>query len=591
MAEQTGGQGRQQPNSYPSPHSYPSPSMQPTYTYPPPQGQPTSEPYRGSPTASHTSLPSLNLPPIRSIDGQPQGQPPPHHVQPPMGSPLPPPVAPMSAYYPPPGSLPPPGHPMHVTSSPHNMHMRYPQMPPQGVDQRVMSGGRHKKEIKRRTKTGCLTCRKRRIKCDEAHPVCRNCQKSKRECLGYDPIFKPQPGPPQIQPAPSAPPSSGSTPATAPPPPTASYPNVPHGYTPAVSAGYAPGAPAASAPYDFGAIDPALAGGDPSNMPQAPYENAHLARAGLKGPVGSASPYSSAASDAQPRKVKRDLNIEDLLVIGNIPPQPTPPQDGPVSPSLLEEIKTMYTNVYAAGIDKFFETSWYTTGSMSRLLNNSSMLALFAHFLSVCKNVKSDDFAAMQPIPSLEAKLIWNLMCLVRDPAPAISNGTTNGTTPPKENDELLNEASKRLDMFEALILNRNTDANLAQSIHYAQNEQPSPAKSWEIEFWKLLGGFVSLRDDDVSTHREIETILFNCRQYLGQLENRDVLYSIAVARFIGPRIPEFPERVDVYSNEAEDERNKLYVAQKFINDESTRAMSQVVSRVCGMVIRSWHVR
>ena len=27
-----------------------------------------------------------------------------------------------------------------------------------------MSGGRHKKEIKRRTKTGCLTCRKRRIK-------------------------------------------------------------------------------------------------------------------------------------------------------------------------------------------------------------------------------------------------------------------------------------------------------------------------------------------------------------------------------------------------------------------------------------------
>lgn len=29
---------------------------------------------------------------------------------------------------------------------------------------RIMSGGRHKKEVKRRTKTGCLTCRKRRIK-------------------------------------------------------------------------------------------------------------------------------------------------------------------------------------------------------------------------------------------------------------------------------------------------------------------------------------------------------------------------------------------------------------------------------------------
>lgn len=29
---------------------------------------------------------------------------------------------------------------------------------------KLLSGGRHKKEVKRRTKTGCLTCRKRRIK-------------------------------------------------------------------------------------------------------------------------------------------------------------------------------------------------------------------------------------------------------------------------------------------------------------------------------------------------------------------------------------------------------------------------------------------
>ncbi|KAK9316274.1 hypothetical protein V1522DRAFT_405217 [Lipomyces starkeyi] len=50
------------------------------------------------------------------------------------------------------------------------------------------------KEIKRRTKTGCLTCRKRRIKCDERHPICFNCSKSKRVCLGYDPVFKAQRG-------------------------------------------------------------------------------------------------------------------------------------------------------------------------------------------------------------------------------------------------------------------------------------------------------------------------------------------------------------------------------------------------------------
>ena len=46
---------------------------------------------------------------------------------------------------------------------------------------------------RKRTKTGCLTCRRRRIKCGEERPVCRNCVKSKRHCEGYAQrvVFKP----------------------------------------------------------------------------------------------------------------------------------------------------------------------------------------------------------------------------------------------------------------------------------------------------------------------------------------------------------------------------------------------------------------
>ncbi|CAG8961002.1 hypothetical protein HYFRA_00002542 [Hymenoscyphus fraxineus] len=39
---------------------------------------------------------------------------------------------------------------------------------------------------RKRTKTGCLTCRKRRIKCGEERPTCHNCTKSKRQCEGYN---------------------------------------------------------------------------------------------------------------------------------------------------------------------------------------------------------------------------------------------------------------------------------------------------------------------------------------------------------------------------------------------------------------------
>ena len=154
-------------HSYSSP-SYPSPSMS-AYAYPPPNGQ-NSE-YQGSPTSSHQSLPSgVALPPLRTMDArsasQPSGQTspgmasvsqaaPPAQQQPgAMGSPLPPPIPHMpQQYYP---NIPPPAHGM---SDP-NQPMRFPLAP----DNRMMSGGRHKKEIKRRTKTGCLTCRKRRIK-------------------------------------------------------------------------------------------------------------------------------------------------------------------------------------------------------------------------------------------------------------------------------------------------------------------------------------------------------------------------------------------------------------------------------------------
>ncbi|EQL31199.1 hypothetical protein BDFG_06437 [Blastomyces dermatitidis ATCC 26199] len=54
-----------------------------------------------------------------------------------------------------------------------------PALTPKNVPQPKAKGPR------RRTKTGCLTCRKRRIKCGEEKPTCNNCRKSKRDCEGY----------------------------------------------------------------------------------------------------------------------------------------------------------------------------------------------------------------------------------------------------------------------------------------------------------------------------------------------------------------------------------------------------------------------
>ncbi|ODV88315.1 hypothetical protein CANARDRAFT_59454 [[Candida] arabinofermentans NRRL YB-2248] len=47
---------------------------------------------------------------------------------------------------------------------------------------------KRKRVVRRRTRTGCLTCRKRRIKCDERKPFCFNCEKSKKLCAGYEQV-------------------------------------------------------------------------------------------------------------------------------------------------------------------------------------------------------------------------------------------------------------------------------------------------------------------------------------------------------------------------------------------------------------------
>lgn len=40
--------------------------------------------------------------------------------------------------------------------------------------------------MSKRVRTGCGTCRKRRVKCDEARPTCLRCRNANFQCEGYD---------------------------------------------------------------------------------------------------------------------------------------------------------------------------------------------------------------------------------------------------------------------------------------------------------------------------------------------------------------------------------------------------------------------
>ncbi|KAF1830269.1 hypothetical protein BDW02DRAFT_110447 [Decorospora gaudefroyi] len=575
-------QSRQQAVAYPSPHSYPSPSMQPTYTYAPPQGQQSTDGYRASPQNTNMSLPPLNLPPIRLQDGQQQQQQAqPRPAQQPMGSPLPPPQH-MPQYYAHPGHAQ-PGQPMMGNMGPQFNAMRY-QLPPQ-ADQRVLSGGRHKKEIKRRTKTGCLTCRKRRIKCDEAHPMCRNCQKSKRECLGYDPIFKQQSGPAQIQPAPnsaSAPHASGASSVPA-PPSSSSYSQspVPQGYAPATSAGYATNAPATSGDHqaaNFHAIDPALAQSDPALQPHQSYNGLHAMDPAMRAPPG-AHGYPPLPPQ-EPRKGKR-LNIEDIFGICNHSPPEVPPRTSPVPPEVDDEFSRIFINDYCQGLDFVLETNWFSTNNnaLSRVFTDRSLHEEAAFFTETIKYKGSD--ADMTGVFSQEARLLWHLLGTCKHTPPA-----TNGATSDSD-DFALREVRARFDVLEALLTNQNLEPNPTRQLSYPADLHEDAR--FEVEFWQHLGDFVQYSDSDTAPPGAADHALATLRNVLRMHEVRDAIYSIAIARHYGSRIGGFPNQLPVPVNPPpESDLNKLHVAMSFISHESRSACQQVLARICDMAMFSW---
>ncbi|KAJ5009521.1 putative transcriptional regulatory protein [Colletotrichum sp. SAR 10_99] len=171
---------------------------------------------------------------------------------------------------------------------------------------------RKRANVRKRTKTGCLTCRKRRIKCDEGRPICNNCIKSKRHCEGYnqrvifkDPIgafnlngvygpvvYPPEASNPPFHQLSNPPPKSSNAPPLAPiapkPPQNMDYGGQPmhHQYGqgfPGPSSGHHP----SSSPFDFNqyAFGPPQI---PPQMPPTPSLTSPISPDQFQGPFGGA---------------------------------------------------------------------------------------------------------------------------------------------------------------------------------------------------------------------------------------------------------------------------------------------------------------
>lgn len=286
------------------------------------------------------------------------------------------------------------------------------------------------------------------------------------------------------------------------------------------------------------------------------------------------------------------VNIQDLLALQGIAPPPPYPIV-PIQQARLDQIQTVYLHTYAPAIDRFLETRWFRDKGLSQLLTNAQLMAQYSALIDAFNDPKIDDIAVRGRVESFEASVVWDTMSICR----SARNLVRNGSTEPMQEYDLLTTAN-RFDILEALI----TDDHLKDNPLRADLARPPPTnlnplegqlRTRSLNFWNCIGHFLTLHDNEASSAVEIDETLARCRSLLDEIENRDVLYSMAIGRHLGQRLSDFhPRNRPENSSDERNANTKLIVAQRFIEDESKdKGTTQVVKRLCGMVHRLWELK
>ncbi|KAI1467668.1 uncharacterized protein F4812DRAFT_471638 [Daldinia caldariorum] len=540
-----------QPASYPNPTTYATPAMATThYGYANPAGQ-GPDPYRTS-----ASVPSnaMALPSMRTFDPAQQQAQQQQHLAMAM------PVNPVPSV-PPVPSMPGQQHMSYFAQQPVPMAANNPYalppdalrpqyaLPPSGPGN--VLAGRHKK-------------------CDEQHPICKNCQKSKRECLGYDPIFKNQQQQhhTNIRPAPNNSSASSSVSSSRPPASSASVSGSAQSQTSYTAA-----------------LPPVISNTTPTTAPfTGNLTAAGTAALSVKGEPALEYPAAidpTLDTNTVLTTTTRKMKVHELVgMTGTVPPV----LESPLNGEKLAEVRDLYEQVYAPGLEKFFETEWYTKPQgVGTLMSSTAVNEMLAGFLQSMAKTDANDVAGMQYSANLEFRVVWDLTTLVYTSEYKINVG--EHLPPPDDG----SEARNRVAVFEALLSGDNLDQNFLHP--------PPPAadirlhRIREFKFWYLLAEFLRIRDQPgVDMTRQRDYYLGQLRELLDGRENRDVLYSLAVIRALAPNFPpDFESTLPPHLDET-DPKNKLAVARKFIQDESqvTGGTTNVVRRFSELAVRAF---
>jgi hypothetical protein len=267
--------------------------------------------------------------------------------------------------------------------------------------------------------------------------------------------------------------------------------------------------------------------------------------------------------------------MPDIFGICNHSPPEVPARLSAIPQEIDDDFARIFANDYGSGLDIMLQTNWFNVNNnaLHRVFSDRALHEEAAYFTESMRT--KSQTADMAGVFSQEARLIWHLLRTCKHPT-AMEN-------------EDLREVRGRFDVLECLLTNQNLASNPLRQLSYP-HDLPDYKKA-EVEFWLHLGDFVQYSGADNAPHGAADHALSIMRSVLHVQEVRDAIYSIAIARHCGSRVPGFPNQLPGPINSGEDsDLNKLVVAMSFISHESRQGSQQVLARICDMAMLSWAV-
>lgn len=277
----------------------------------------------------------------------------------------------------------------------------------------------------------------------------------------------------------------------------------------------------------------------------------------------------------------RKMKVHELVTIGNTN---LPAIVTPLTQEKIMEVHDLFMQIYAPGLDKFFETEWYLKNSgANALASNSRVQEVLVAFLQSLVQTTTNDVNSMAYSANLEFRVVWELANLVY--SVEYKANFNNGI--PASDDE--NELRNRIAVLDTLLSGDFLDHNpLRPPLENPDNTVYH--RNREVRFWHSLAEFLLIKElptTDVTAQRI--HILAQLRELLDGRENRDVLYSLAVIRALAHKFPpDFESTLPPHLDES-DPKSKLAVARKFIQDEArvTGGTTNVVRRFAELGVRA----